>query len=86
MMKALFATALLALVGATAASPLATAQGPGVCAGVCVEVTNTEVTTTTITEIHNNIQTCAGNVNVQVGIENDANYCSGNQTNGDHQP
>lgn len=79
MMKALFATALLALVG-VAASPLAAANGPGVCAGVCVEVTDASVTT--ITDIHNNVQTCAGNVNVQVGIENNANYCSGNQTNG----
>jgi hypothetical protein len=83
MTKALFATAMLALVGALALAPT-TAAGPGVCAGICVEVTKTEVTTTTVTEIHNNVQTCAGNVNVQVGVENEANYCTGNQTNGDH--
>lgn len=79
MMKALFATAMLALVGALVLAPSA-AAGPGVCAGVCVEVHKTE--TTTITQVHNNVQTCAGNVNVQVGLENDANYCSGSQSSG----
>jgi hypothetical protein len=79
MMKAVFATALLALVGVTAAPLAAASTGPGMCAGVCVEITSTEVST----EIHNNVQTCAGNVNVQVGVNNEANYCSGgNNTNG----
>lgn len=81
MMKALFATALLALVGVSA-TPLAAAQGPGLCAGICVEVTKidpADVETVTQTQV----QTCAGNVNVQVGVSNEANYCTGgNQTNG----
>lgn len=81
MKTALPGTALLALAGLIAASPLAAASGPGMCAGVCVEVTKVDpADVTTVTEIHNNVQTCAGNVNVQVGIDNEANYCSGNQT------
>lgn len=80
MMKTLFATALLALVGVSAAAPPAAANGPGICAGVCVEVTKVDpanVETVTQTQV----QTCAGNVNVQVGVNNSANYCTGqNQT------
>lgn len=81
MMKAMIATALLALVGVSSFVPAAAAQGPGICAGICVEVTKVDPAET---DIQNVIQTCAGNVNVQVGIDNTANYCTGgNNTNGD---
>ena len=62
MMKALFATALLALVGVTALAPTTAAQVPGVCIGICVEVTKVD------SDVYNNIQTCAGNVAVQIGV------------------
>lgn len=82
MTKALFAMSLLALVGATAIAPLSAANGPGICVGICVEVTEVDpadVETVTQTQV----QTCAGNVNVQIGVNNEANYCSGgNNTNG----
>lgn len=71
------ATALLALVGAALVPSLA-AQGPGACIAVsCVEVTKVDPA-----DINNNVQTCAGNMAIQVGVENTANFCSGNQTAG----
>ena len=82
MKNALLATALLALMGATLVAPTAAAVGPGICAGVCVETSEvhpSDIETVTQTQV----QTCAGNINIQVGVSNDANYCSGgNNTNG----
>jgi hypothetical protein len=71
-MKNLLGIAMIALVTAAVVAPSAAAYG--VCAGACAEVTYTK--TSTITETHVDTQTCVGNLVIQVGVSNSAEFCN----------
>ncbi len=56
----------LSLLALTCAAPV---DAYGACVGICIDVADTNG------DGEYRVQTCTGNVNVQVGLSNEAHFC-----------